>query len=102
MYDEIYCSADKQVKRNKWIAVFRRMGVAITASHPFLTCSPAIYRASSVAFNLGLCLTIITAPHPFLTCKKERPIVCHFVFSNRHWFNRVPGAHLRIACLPFT
>ena len=29
MYDEIYCFADDQVKRNKWIAVFRRMGVAI-------------------------------------------------------------------------
>ena len=29
MYDEICCFADNQVKRNKWIAVFRRMGVAI-------------------------------------------------------------------------
>ena len=29
MYDEIYCFADDQVKRNKWIAVFRRMGVSI-------------------------------------------------------------------------
>ena len=29
MYDEIYCFADDQVKRNKWIAVFRRMGVNI-------------------------------------------------------------------------
>jgi hypothetical protein len=29
IYDEIYCFADNQVKRNKWIAVFRRMGVAI-------------------------------------------------------------------------
>ena len=28
MYDEICCFADNQVKRNKWIAVFRRMGVA--------------------------------------------------------------------------
>ncbi len=29
MYDEIYCFADDQVKRNKWIAVFRRMGVTL-------------------------------------------------------------------------
>ncbi len=29
MYDEIYCFADNQVKRNKWIAVLRRMGVGI-------------------------------------------------------------------------
>jgi hypothetical protein len=27
--DEIYCFVDNQVKRNKWIAVFRRMGVPI-------------------------------------------------------------------------
>jgi hypothetical protein len=25
--------------------------------------------------------------------------VCFCVLCNRHWFNRVPGAHLRIACL---
>ena len=29
MYDEIYCVAAGQAKRNQWIAVFRRMGVAI-------------------------------------------------------------------------
>jgi len=29
IYDEIYCFADDQVKRNKWIAVFRRIGVRI-------------------------------------------------------------------------
>ena len=29
MYDEIYCFVDDQVKRNKWIAVFGRMGVSI-------------------------------------------------------------------------
>ena len=29
MYDEIYCFADDQVKRNKWIAVFRRIGVPV-------------------------------------------------------------------------
>ena len=28
-HDEIYCFVDNQVKRNKWIAVFRRMGVPI-------------------------------------------------------------------------
>jgi hypothetical protein len=26
--------------------------------------------------------------------------VCFFVLCNRHWFNRVPGSNLRIACLP--
>ena len=26
--------------------------------------------------------------------------VCFFVLRNGHWCNRVPGAHLRIACLP--
>jgi len=29
MYDEIYCVADGQAKRNKWIAVFRRIGVPV-------------------------------------------------------------------------
>ena len=29
IYDEIYCFVDDQVKRNKWIAVFRRMDVAV-------------------------------------------------------------------------
>ena len=29
VYDEIYCSADNQSKRDKWIMVFRRMGVTI-------------------------------------------------------------------------
>lgn len=29
MFDEIFCFADDQVKRNKWIAVFRRMGVPV-------------------------------------------------------------------------
>jgi hypothetical protein len=29
MFDEIYCFCDDPVRRNKWIAVFRRMGVAI-------------------------------------------------------------------------
>ena len=28
--------------------------------------------------------------------------VCFFVLCNRHWFNRVPGSILGIACLPFT
>jgi hypothetical protein len=32
----------------------------------------------------------------------RRLCVCVFVLCNRHWFNRVPGAHLGIACLPFT
>ena len=27
-HDEIYCFVDNQVKRNKWIAVFRRMGLS--------------------------------------------------------------------------
>jgi hypothetical protein len=26
--------------------------------------------------------------------------VCFFVSCNGHWFNRVPGANLRIVCLP--
>ena len=26
--------------------------------------------------------------------------VCFFLICHRHWFNRVPGANLRIACLP--
>ena len=26
--------------------------------------------------------------------------LCFFVLCNRQWFNRVPGAHLGIACLP--
>jgi hypothetical protein len=30
MFDEIFCFADDQVKRNKWIAVFRRMGVPVS------------------------------------------------------------------------
>ena len=29
MHDEIYCFADGKVKRNQWIAVFRRMGVPV-------------------------------------------------------------------------
>ena len=29
MYDEIYCFVDDQVKRNKWIAVFRRMDIPV-------------------------------------------------------------------------
>ena len=29
LYDDIACFADDQGKRNKWIAVFRRMGVPI-------------------------------------------------------------------------
>lgn len=29
MYDHVFCFADDQVKRNMWIAVFRRMGVSI-------------------------------------------------------------------------
>jgi hypothetical protein len=29
MYDEIYCFVDDQVKRNKWIAVFRSMDVPV-------------------------------------------------------------------------
>ena len=29
MYDEIYCVAAGQAKRNQWIAVFRRMGVPV-------------------------------------------------------------------------
>jgi hypothetical protein len=29
MYDEIYCVAAGQSKRNQWIAVFRRMGVPV-------------------------------------------------------------------------
>ena len=29
MFDEIYCFCDNPVRRNKWIAVFRRMGVAV-------------------------------------------------------------------------
>jgi len=29
MFDEIYCFADDPVKRNRWIATFRRMGVPI-------------------------------------------------------------------------
>ena len=28
--------------------------------------------------------------------------VCFFVLCNQHWFNRVPGANLGVACLPFT
>jgi hypothetical protein len=28
-YDHIFCFVDDQVKRNKWIAVFRRMGISI-------------------------------------------------------------------------
>ena len=26
--------------------------------------------------------------------------VCFFLICHRHWFNRVPGANLGIACLP--
>jgi hypothetical protein len=29
MYDEIYCFAEDHIKHNKWIAVFRRMGVPV-------------------------------------------------------------------------
>ena len=29
MFDEIYCFADDPVKRNRWVAIFRRMGVPI-------------------------------------------------------------------------
>ena len=29
MYDEIYCFAEDHIKHNKWIAVFRRMGVRV-------------------------------------------------------------------------
>ena len=29
MYDEIYCFAEDRIKRNKWIVVFRRMGVPV-------------------------------------------------------------------------
>ena len=28
--------------------------------------------------------------------------MCLFVLCNRHWFNRVPGAHLATACVPST
>jgi hypothetical protein len=29
LYDEIYCFADGQAKRDQWIAVFRQMGVPV-------------------------------------------------------------------------
>ena len=29
LYDEIYCFADDNVRRNQWITVFRRMGVQV-------------------------------------------------------------------------
>ena len=29
MFDEIYCFADDPSKRNRWVAIFRRMGVPI-------------------------------------------------------------------------
>ena len=29
MFDEIYCSCDNPARRNRWVAVFRRMGVAV-------------------------------------------------------------------------
>ena len=29
MFDEIYCFADDPVKRNRWVAIFRRIGVPI-------------------------------------------------------------------------
>ena len=29
LFDEIFCFCDNSIRRNKWIAVFRRMGVVI-------------------------------------------------------------------------
>jgi hypothetical protein len=54
MYDEIYCFADDQIKRNKWIAVFRRMGVPVfdlsrgpQASHPSHSLPPSRHSRGS-------------------------------------------------------
>jgi hypothetical protein len=37
-----------------------------------------------------------------LSPSPHRVCVCFFALCNRHWFNRVPGSNLGIACLPIT
>jgi hypothetical protein len=51
---------------------------------------------------LGMLIEICSAQsrkHYKLDVKMKK-CVCFFVLCDRHWFNRVPGTNLGIACLP--
>jgi hypothetical protein len=51
---EIYCFAEDQVKRNKWVAVFRRMGIVVQGA-----------KKSSHAHSSGTC------PHDQALCPSK-------------------------------
>jgi hypothetical protein len=69
---DIYCFAEDQVKRNKWVAVFRRMGIVVKGA-----------KKSSYTHSSGTC------PHDQASCPPK--------FNNSH--DATEGSNKSLHCV---